>query len=94
MIALIAKMPVAPGKEADLETGMQKLIDVVRAEEPGNKLYTLVKSDDGEYLMMELYDNEEALAVHGKSDAFKAAAAGLAGVMAGRPEVTKYTVIA
>lgn len=94
MIALIAKMPVVPGKEADLEAGMKKLIDVVSAEEPGNKLYTLVKTDDGEYMMLELYENEEALAVHGKSDAFKAAGAALAGVMSGRPELVKATVIA
>jgi quinol monooxygenase YgiN len=94
MIALIAKMPVAEGKEAELEAGMKGLIAAVAAEEPGNRLYTLVKSDAGEYLMMELYDDAAALAAHGKGEGFKAAAAKLAGVMAGRPEVTKYEVIA
>lgn len=94
MIALIAKMPVNPGKEAELEAGLQGLIDVVRKEEPGNRLYTLVKSEAGEYLMLELYEDADALAAHGKSDAFKAAAGALAGVLAGRPEVTRYDVIA
>lgn len=94
MIALIAKLPVNPGKEAELEAGMKGLIEVVRKEEPGNRLYTLVKSDAGEYLMLELYEDEDALAAHGKSDAFKAAAGALGGVMGGRPEVTRYDVIA
>ena len=94
MIALIARMPVTAGKEAELEAGLKGLIDVVRKEEPGNKLYTLVRSEEGEYLMLELYEHADALAAHGKSDAFKAAAGALGGVLSGRPEVTRYDVIA
>ena len=53
MIALLAKMSVVEGKEAEFEGVMGELIEKVRANEPGNKLYTLVKNDSG-YTVMEL----------------------------------------
>ncbi len=93
MIAIIAKLNVAAGKEADFEKHMLGLAEQVRANEPGNKLYTLCKDEDGKYLVMELYDSEEALAAHGKSDHFKAAGAGFAGLMAGPPELQKLEVV-
>ncbi|MEM1229255.1 MAG: putative quinol monooxygenase [Pseudomonadota bacterium] len=93
MIAIIAKLNVAAGKEADFEKHMLGLAEQVRANEPGNKLYTLCKDEDGKYLVMELYDSEEALAAHGKSEHFKAAGAGFAGLMAGPPELQKLEVV-
>ena len=94
MLAVIAKLKVAPGKEADFEKVMGALAKEVRANEPGNKLYTLTKSEAGEYLVLELYDSEEALTTHGQSAHFKDAGPKFAGLMAGRPEIQRLTVIA
>jgi len=92
-IAVIATLNVAAGKEAEFESAMLGLAAEVRKNEPGNQLYTLVKDDAGTYIVMELYENEEALAAHGKSDHFKAAGAKFAGVMAGAPDIKRMQVI-
>lgn len=92
MIALLARLNVAPGKEKEFESVMLELAAAVRANEPGNQLYTLVKDDDG-YALMELYDDDEALAAHGASDHFRAAGAKFAGLMAGRPELKRFEVV-
>ena len=92
MIALLARLNVATGKEAEFEAAMLELAAEVRTNEPGNHLYTLVKDDEG-YAVMELYDDEEALKAHGASAHFKAAGAKFAGMMAGRPEIKQFEVI-
>jgi|TARA_Y100000588_G_scaffold77616_2_gene80941 quinol monooxygenase YgiN len=92
MIALLARLKVAPGKEKEFEEVMLGLASQVRANEPGNELYTLVKDDEG-YAVMELYKDEAALAAHGSSDHFKAAGAKFAGLMAGRPDIKQFEVI-
>ena len=89
MIALLARLNVAEGKESEFETVMLGLAEQVRANEPGNQLYTLVKDDDG-YAVMELYSDEDALAAHGSSDHFNAAGAKFAGLMAGRPDIKRF----
>ncbi len=92
MIALLARLNVAEGKEADFETVMLELAAQVRANEPGNQLYTLVKDDEG-YAVMELYDSDEALQAHGKSDHFRAAGAKFRGPMAGAPDIKRFDVV-
>jgi quinol monooxygenase YgiN len=93
MLAIIAKLKVVPGKEAEFEKVMLGLAKEVRANEPGNKMYTLTKSEAGEYLMLELYDSEAALAAHGQTAHFKAAGPKFAGLMAGRPDIQRLDVI-
>ncbi len=43
MLAIIAKLNVVPGKGSDFEKVMLGLVKDVRANESGNKLYTLTK---------------------------------------------------
>lgn len=93
MIAVIAKLNVAEGKEAQFEKHMLGLAAQVRANEPGNELYTLCKDADGNYLMLELYTTEEALAAHGKTEHFQAAGAGFKGLMGGAPEIQRLEVV-
>lgn len=92
MIAILARLNVADGKEKEFEEVMLGLAEQVRANEPGNSLYTLVKDDEG-YAVMELYADEEALAAHGSSEHFKAAGAKFAGLMAGRPDIKRFEVV-
>ena len=93
MIAVIAKLNVAEGKEAEFETAMLALAAQVRANEPGNDLYTLCKDADGNYVVMELYKDEEALAAHGQSEHFKASGASFKGIMAGPPDIQRMEVV-
>jgi len=92
-IAVIAKLNVAEGKEAEFEEAMLALAEDVRSKEPGNQLYTLCKDDEGNYLVMELYESAEALAAHGQSEHFKEAGKKFAGVMAGKPEIQRLEVV-
>ena len=93
MLAVIAKLNVAEGKEAEFESAMLGLAEQVRANESGNHLYTLCKDADGNYVVMELYEDAAALAAHGESEHFKAAGAKFAGVMGGRPEIQRLEVV-
>ena len=93
MIAVIAKLNVTEGKEAEFETAMLNLAAQVRANEAGNLLYTLCKDSDGNYLMLELYDTEENLAGHGKTEHLKASGPSFKGLMAGAPEIERLEVI-
>lgn len=92
MIAILAQLNVAEGKEAEFEKVMLGLAEQVRANEEGNHLYTLVKNDDG-YAVMELYDDDAALAAHGQSQHFRDAGAKFAGLMAGPPTLNRYEVV-
>ena len=93
MIGVIAKLNVAKGKEPEFEAAMLALVAQVRANEPGNHLYTLCKDKDGNYVVMELYEDEAALAAHGQSEHFKASGASFKGLMAGAPEISRMQVV-
>lgn len=94
MIGLIATLHVNDGSQDAFEEAFKGMIDAVKAAEPGNKLYQLFKSDDPTaYVVMEIYEDEAALAAHGQSDEFKAAGAKLGGLMAGRPDIQRLTSV-
>jgi quinol monooxygenase YgiN len=93
VIAVIARLNVAAGKGAEFEKAMLALAAQVRANEPGNQMYTLCKDADGNYLMMELYKDEASLAAHGQSAHFKASGASFKGLMAGAPQIQRLQVI-
>jgi quinol monooxygenase YgiN len=93
MIAVIARLNVAEGKETQFEEAMLGLVRDVRNNEPGNELYTLCRDPNGRYVVLELYADDQALAVHRDSDHFKAAGARFAGLMAGRPEIERLEVV-
>lgn len=95
MISVVATMAVRSGAEAAFESAMADLAAQVRANEPGCKLYTLVKDAEtpGRYLVLELYDDEAAMRAHGESAHFRAAAPGLGGHLAGPPDIRRYPVV-
>ena len=92
-IGIVAKLNVAPGKEAAFEEVMLDLIAQVRANEPDNQLYKLCKDATGRYVVMELYTDAAAIEAHGSSDHFRAAGKRFAGLMAGAPEIERMEVI-
>ena len=93
MIAVIAKLNVTEGKGEQFEKAMLALASQVRAKEEGNHLYTLCQNDAGDYIVLELYDDEEALAAHGQSEHFKASGASFKGLMSGPPEIQRLKVV-
>jgi quinol monooxygenase YgiN len=88
-IGIVATLKVQGGKEADFEAIFGELAMAVRANEPGNKLYQVFKSrkDKNTYLVMEMYESEEALKAHGKTDHYRTIGARLGPTMAGAPDI-------
>ncbi len=93
MKAIIAKAKVQEGKEAEFEKVALELAAQVNANEPGNKLYKLCKSAEGDYVFVELYDSPEAMAEHGAAPHMKEAGPKFFSLMAGRPEITVLDVV-
>ena len=94
-ISLIAKLTAADGKSADLE---KVLHDVCAAadEEDGLTVYSAHRANDAEgvFYFFELYEDGDALKVHGKGDGMKAAMGKFGGLLAGAPEITMMTPVA
>ncbi len=65
-IGVIARVKIASGKGAEFEAAFAEQAKAVRANEPANKLYQLVRSreDPDAYVVMELYDDDAALEAH------------------------------
>lgn len=65
-IGIVVRLKTNPGKGPDFEAAFAVQAAGVRANEPGNKLYQLVRSrtDADSYVVMEIYDNDAALEAH------------------------------
>jgi quinol monooxygenase YgiN len=94
-IGVIATLKIQDGKNAEAEAAFTALAEQVRANEPGNRLYQLVKSrtDASTYVVMEIYDDQAAVEAHRKSDHFRAAGPKLGAVLAGAPDVQLYDAV-
>jgi quinol monooxygenase YgiN len=88
-VVVIAKIPAAPGQRAELASAMQAAL-ATAATEPGTRYYILHEDAvDADVLWMyEMYDDQDALAAHSSSDAFKALGPAMKPFMGGRPELT------
>ena len=85
----IATLKVREGKDAEFITAAKEMMAAVRANEPGNKLYQFFKSrkDANTYVVLEIYDNDDAAKFHTKSEHFRALAPKLGASMDGPPDV-------
>jgi len=94
-IGVIATVKVQDGKQAEFEVVFRDLTGQVRANEPGNKLYQLCRSkaDATAYVVMEIYDSEEALKTHVQTEYFKAAGSRLGSVLAGPPDIQYFETV-
>jgi quinol monooxygenase YgiN len=91
--AIIAKAKVQAGKEAEFEKIALELAAQVEANEPGNTLYKLCKSADGDYLIIELYESDQAIADHVAAPHMKEAGPKFFALMAGAPEIAVVDVL-
>ena len=85
------KFKVQEGKSEEFETIATAAAARVRAEDAGCEAYHLYKSldDDTEYVLIESWETQEALAAHGKSPAI-ADMQKIGPLLAGRPERHLY----
>lgn len=65
-IGVIVRLKATPGKGADFEAAFAVQAKGVRANEPGNRLYELVKSrqEEDAYVVMEIYEAQSDLEAH------------------------------
>lgn len=94
-ISLIAKLTAAEGKSAELEEALRGVV-AAGDEEDGLEVYSAHAPNDepGVYYFFELYRDDEAVEVHGKGEQMRAAMGAFAGLLAGRPEITRMTPVA
>ncbi len=95
MISVIAKIPLQEGKAEEF-TEAFKEIAVGVATEAGNHLYSLSFSskEPNTAVIMERYDDKDALGAHSKSDHYAAFGARIGGMLAGPPEVVLMDEVA
>jgi quinol monooxygenase YgiN len=94
-IGIVATLKVQEGKESEFEGVFRELAAAVRANEPGNTLYSVFKSrkDKDTYIVMEMYENEDAVQAHRKADHFRAAGPKIGATLAGAPDVAYFDAI-
>ena len=85
-VSVIAKLVAKAGKRDELVEQLGKLVTAA-GDEPGTLVYSLNLSttEPDVVYFFEMYADQDAFAVHGKSDAFKAAGAGIGPLLGARP---------
>lgn len=97
MIAIIAKLTVHEGREDEFKAAGAEMVAAVKANEGGRTLqYTLAQSQKAptEFYFIEAYADADALADHGKTPHMGAFGGKIAGMLAGRPEITRLDPVA
>jgi quinol monooxygenase YgiN len=89
MIGIVATLKIQDGKGPEFEAAFKEAMAAVRANEPGNLFYELVKSraEPNTYKVLEGYKDDAAIAAHRDSVHYKALGPKLGPCMAGRPEI-------
>jgi quinol monooxygenase YgiN len=88
-ITVIAKLKTKAGSEKQFEEAARKMIETMRASEPGALQYVLhrAKNNPNEFVYYELYQDQAAFDVHGKTDHMKAFGGSIGALLDGRPQV-------
>lgn len=88
-VAVIARIPVVPGKRAELVVAFQQALDNAAAE-PGTLTYILHEDakDPDVLWFYEMYVDQAAFEAHGTSAGMKALGPVVGPFMGGRPELT------
>ncbi len=95
MIGLFVTLPIQDGKQDEFEGIFKKAQAAVKADEPNCLQYNLCRDPENAtlYHVMETYADEEALAVHGKTDGVREAMQAMGGCLAGAPDIKKVNVV-
>ncbi|MFM8626689.1 MAG: putative quinol monooxygenase [Actinomycetota bacterium] len=94
-VSLIAKLPAAEGKGAELAEAFKAAFEHVNAE-AGTRYYVLHSDASNADLLWiyEMYENQEAMQAHMGAEWFAPFSKSLAPLMGGRPEMFFLTPIA
>jgi quinol monooxygenase YgiN len=95
MIGVIATLVAKDGREEEFEQTFLRMTDALKANEPGNRMYQLVRSRDGSrtYVVMEIYDDDAALEAHRGSEHYKAGGRALRELVEAPPEVKVFDAV-
>ena len=95
MIGAIAILRTKEGTGTEFEAAFAKLAAAVRANEPGNLVYQLcrTRTEPGVYKVLEVYQDDDAVAAHRASAHFKELGAALGPFMTGRAEVEQMDAL-
>lgn len=99
MIAIIATLQAAPGKEDQLRAALVEMVSNVKTNEgdgvPAYELHT-VNDEPGKFVFYERYATADAAAAHGKTDHMKALGERITkeGLLDGRMAIQRLTHIA
>tara|TARA_Y100001970_G_scaffold288855_1_gene417373 strand:- start:50293 stop:50574 length:282 start_codon:yes stop_codon:yes gene_type:complete len=87
MIGIVATLKIKEGSGKDFETVASELVKKVNTNEDGVVYYDLYKENDTTYVFLERYQDEEAQAIHGKTDYFRELGAKMGAFMDGPPSI-------
>ena len=95
MITVVAKLQAQEGKQAELRQALTEMVEAVSANEPGVSAYSLQVADDDPtlFLFYEQHESAEAQKTHGGTEHMQALGGKLQDLLAGRPEIARYTQI-
>jgi len=95
MIVLLATMKANEGKADAIIAEFAKLVPKV-LKDPGTVGYMICRGTDdpNKIVVVEQYENREALQLHGQSEHFKAFNAATRGMFAGRAEIQVLNKVA
>ena len=96
MITVVAKLQALEGKQGELSQALTEMVEAVSANEPGVSAYSRHVADDDPtlFLFYEQYESAEAQKTHGGTEHMQALGGKLQDLLAGRPEIERYTQIA
>jgi quinol monooxygenase YgiN len=94
-ITVIAKLKTKSGSEAQFEQAARKMIETVRAQEPGTTQYVLHRSvkDPTEFVYYEVYQDQASFDAHGKTPHMREFGGAIGALLEGRPQVDVLTEI-
>ncbi|MFI6364272.1 putative quinol monooxygenase [Nocardia sp. NPDC050630] len=95
MLAVTADVTVKPGAGPEFESVVADLVAQVRANEPGNHIYQLTRSqaDPNNYRFFEIYSDRAALEAHTGSDHFRAAGKLMTPLLAAPPRLEFFDTL-
>lgn len=95
MITVTAELRVKQGRQQVLEEHLGRLAAQVRDAEPGCRLYLVTRSkhDPQLYLILERYDDEEALSAHSHAKHYEEALRGLVDCLEEPPRLALFEEI-
>ncbi len=95
-ITVVAKLKVQAGSEEQFTTAAAKMIEYVKANEPGTLQYILHRADGdaSTFMFYEVYTDKDAMKAHSGSPAMMELFGAIGGLLDGAPEIAKYDEIA